>query len=169
MSDTILAISRASAHSKFLKDFYSFSTIFNSWKFQIIHDYSEQWGYDVAVLTTLKKESWVLIGVVDLDRLKLSLENQANIYHNSVLWYRSLSESEITDIISDASVVYDYDFFWDKLFPNFNLRDFQLQMYNSWSIIDMRLSIFPDYQEQLNGETWEVVPQDSVFYYSLTL
>lgn len=171
MSDTILAISRASAHSKFLKDFYSFTTIFNTWELSIVWD-PEQPGYDSAILTTLDEQSWVLIWVVDTDTLKLSPRSEFNTYHSSVLWYRWLSATEIIAINADPTVVYDYDFFWDKLFSNFYLRDFQLQVYNSGSTLGttmwMDLSIFPDYKKNLKWEQWNMVPQDSIFYYSLT-
>lgn len=168
MSDTILAISRASAHSKFLKDFYSFTTILDTGVLEIVQDYPEDSGYDVALLTTLDRSSGILIGVVDLDKYTLSGSWNADTYHNSVLGYRSLSESEITEIDADSDVIYDYSFFGDKLFSNFNLRDFQLQMYNSWATMDMYLHIFPNYQENLKGQNWNELPQDELFEYSLT-
>ena len=168
MSDTILAISRASAHSKFLKEFYSFTTILDTWVLEIVHDYPEDSGYDVALLTKVDRTSWVLIGVVDLDTYSLSPPEMANMYHNSALGYRSISSLEISQIDADADVVYDYEFLWDKLFSNFNLRDFQLQMYNSGSTMDMYLHIFPVYQENLKWENWNELPQDELFEYSLT-
>lgn len=168
MSDTILAISRASAHSKFLKDFYSFTTIFNTWELEIVSDYDPWNGYDVGMLTTLTRDSWVLIWVVDADTLRLSSTGSIDIYHQTVLWYRGLSASEITSIETDPSVIYDYEFFGDKLFSNFYLRDFQMQMYNSWTTMNMELNIFPDYRPNLYGESWSDLPKDSIFYYSLT-
>ena len=41
LSDTILGIARASAQSRFLKDFYSFTTILDTGTFEIIQDYEE--------------------------------------------------------------------------------------------------------------------------------
>ena len=167
MSNTILSISRAAAHSKFLKDFYSFTTIFDTGELEIIHDYPLGDWYDVAILKTLDGDSWVIIWVVDANTLKLSPPESVDTYHQAVLGYRGLSSNEINDVDTNPWLVYDYSFFGDKTFSNFYLRDFQMQMYNSWATMDMTLSIFPDYRDDLYGESWSSIPQDNIFYYSL--
>ena len=168
MSGTILSISRASAHSKFLKDFYSFTTIFNTWELEIISNSDKLQGFDVAMLTSLDRLSWVLVGVVDYDTLRLSGTESFDTYHQAVLWYRSLSWNEISAIDSNEDIIYDYDFVKGNLFSNFYLRDFQLEMFNSGTTMSMDLSIFPDYKINLEWEPWDRIPQDEVFYYSLT-
>jgi hypothetical protein len=40
MSETILGISRSSAQSNFLKDFYGFTTILDTGNLEVLHDYS---------------------------------------------------------------------------------------------------------------------------------
>jgi len=166
MSDTILGISRSSAQSEFLKDFYGFTTILNTGDLEILHDYT-WWWFDVAILRSIDRLSWVLIWVVDVDSWRLSPESQGNIYHNSVVWYRLLSASEITDIGLDDMVVYNYSFFPDKLFDTFNLRDFQLESYNAWASVEMRLDIFPFFNTNFAGQNWDLIPQDEIFTYSL--
>ena len=168
MSETILSISRASAHSKFLKDFYSFTTIFNTGELDLIIDNTKWQDYDVAMLTNIEGTSGVVIWVVDRDTMKLSWSWGASKHHESVLGYRGLSWSEIIAIGSDPNVVYDYVFSGDKVFPNFYLQDYQVQMFNGWENMVMDLSIFPKYKEDLHGELWSSLPQDEVFYYSLT-
>jgi len=166
MSDTILGISRSSTQSKFLKDFYSFTTIFDTWKLEILHDYSWE-SFDVGILKSLSWDSGVLIWVVDFETLKLSSTWSVNSYHNSVLWYRSLSSTEITNIDSDPDTVYDLSFFGDKLFSRFNLQYFDMTAFNSWNTIEMWLSIFPNYNPTFYGEPWNELPQDQIFKYSL--
>lgn len=169
LSDTILGISRASAQSRFLGDFYSFTTILDTGELRVLHDYDIGDGFDVAILTSLDNTSGVVIGVLDRDTLQLSWTGAEYLtYHNSILWYRSLSETEITQVLSTPEIVYDYSFQNDKIFQNFNLKDFQLQMYNSWTTMDMYLHIFPDYREALNGEAWSGLSKESLFEYSLT-
>lgn len=167
MSDTILSISRASAQSKFLKDFYGFTTIFNTWDLSILHDYNPWEWYDVALLTGSDGNSWLLIGVVDADTLMLSQTGQIDVYHKTVLWYRSLSSVELANIAMDANIVYNYSFFPDKVFSNFTLRDLQMQTYNTGSIMDIYLKISTVYKEQLKGESWKDIPQETLFEYSL--
>lgn len=166
MSDTILGISRSSAQSDFLENFYGFTTILDTGNLEILHNYSDEW-FDVAILKSINGLSWVIIWVVDKQTLQLSPVDQSNIYHNSVLWYRSLSELEIINIESDSNVIYEYDFFPDKLFDTFNLRDFQLESYNSWSTVEMKLDIFPLYNPNFTGQNWNTLPQDEIFTYSL--
>lgn len=166
MSDTILGISRSSAQSSFLKNFYGFTTILDTGNLEILHNYTDEW-FDVAILKSVDGLSGVLIWVVDRETLKLTPVLNWNIYHNSVLWYRALSENEIMNIDSDSSIVYDYDFFPDKLFNTFNLRNFQLESYNSWSTVEMVLDIFPYYNPNFKGQDWLTLPQDEIFTYSL--
>lgn len=168
ISDTILGISRASAHARFLKDFYSFTTILDSGNLTIVKDYPENTGYDVAILTSVWNQSGILIGVVDAWTYMLAGTWAFDSYHKTILWYRSLSSSEIVSITSNPNIIYTYSFFWDKLFPNFFMKDFQLQMYNSWSILDMKLTIFPSYLNSLEWEKWINVPKNDHFIYSLT-
>jgi len=166
LSDTILGIARASSQSKFLKDFYSFTTILDTWNTEILHDYGAG-SFDVAILKSIDDSSWVLIGVIDKDTMRLSALSKAWTYHNTLLWYRSLSASEIAAISGDGSIVYSYDFFPDKLFYNFNISEFQLQEYNSWNTMEMMLSIFTEYKKNLEGEDISLIPQNEVFDYSI--
>jgi hypothetical protein len=108
-----------------------------------------------------------LIWVVDKDTLKLSEVWSVNTYHNSVLWYRSISSSEIADIQADNNIIYDYTFFSDKLFSRFNLQNFQLIPYNSWSTVEMELFISPSYNPNYYGQDWMTLPRDEIFKYSL--
>jgi hypothetical protein len=166
MSDTILGISRSSSQANFLKHFYSFTTILDTWDLEILYDYSDEW-FDVAILRSPDGQSWVLIWITDKDTLKLSPVMRANIYHNSVLWYRALSSTEISAVDADSSIVYDYEFFPDTLFDTFNLRNFQLESFNSWSTVEMRLDIFPFFNSNFDGQDWNWLPQDEIFTYSL--
>lgn len=166
MSEAILGISRSSAQSNFLKDFYWFTTILDTGDLEILHDYDTE-SFDVWLLRALDNQSGVLIGVVDKDTLKLSEIWSVNTYHNSVLWYRSISSTEITDIDTDSDVIYNYTFFTDKLFSRFNLQNFQLIGYNSGSIVEMELFISPSYNPNYYGQDWMSLPRDEIFKYSL--
>ena len=168
MSETILGIARAGAQSRFLKDFYSFTTILDTGVLSIIHDYDTWKWFDVGLLTSIDGNSGILIGVVDVENSMLSQTGQIDIYHNTALGYRSLSSTELNDLSLDPNVVYSYEFFPDKIFSNFWLRDFQLKMYNSGAIMDMYLYINSYYKKQLNGENWWDVAQDELFEYSLS-
>ncbi len=166
MGDTILGISRSSSQANFLKNFYGFTTILDTGDLEVLHDYSDIW-FDVAILRAPDGQSWVLIWVTDKETLRLSPVSQWDIYHNSVLWYRALSSVEMSNIDSDSTIVYDYDFFPDKLFDTFNLRDFQLESFNTGSTVEMTLDIFPYYNPNFKWQNWNTLPRDEIFTYSL--
>ena len=166
MSETILGISRSSAQSKFLKDFYGFTTIFDTGNLEVLHDY-ETGSFDVGILKSLDNQNWLLIWVVDKNTLRLSLTWSVNTYHDNALWYRSLSSSEIANINVDPNIVYNYNFFGDKLFTRFNMQDFQLLEYNSWSTVEMNLFISPSFDPNYVGQEWSSLPRDEIFKYSL--
>lgn len=168
MSDTILGISRTSAHAKFLKEFYSFTTILDSWDLSLVQDYASWSGNDIVLLKSFSWKSWIVIGVLDADRMRLSAVSQYGTYHDSILWYRSLSESEMLALAWDANLVYGYTFLQDKVFKNFNIKEFQVQMFNTDTVMEMLMEISPSYKAQLKGELWNTLPQDELFEYSLT-
>lgn len=166
MSETILGISRSSAQSKFLKDFYWFTTILDTWNLEVLYNYDSE-SFDVGLLRSLDNQNGVLIWVVDQDTFQLSKTGSTLTYHDSVLWYRSLSSSEIISIDADATVIYDYTFFPDKLFSRFNLQNFQLLEYNSGATVEMSLYISPNYNPNYHGQSWLSLPRDEIFEYSL--
>lgn len=166
MSDTILWISRSSSQTNFLKNFSNFTTILERWNPEVFLDYAEEW-FDVVLLKFPNKNGWILIGVIDRKTLSLSPISKGNIYHDSVLWYRNISSDEIINIQADNNIIYSYDFSPGDLFDTFNLRNFQLNTYNSWSLLEMKLDIFPQYNPNFTGENWNTLPQDEIFTYSL--
>lgn len=166
LSDTILGIAKAGSQSRFLKDFYSFTTVLDTWNTEILHDNS-QGTFDVALLESLDTTSGILIWVVDNATLRLSGTGRSGEYHNALLGYRSLSSFELSEISSNPDIVYEYDFFPDKLFYNFHLQDFQLQAFNSWATMEVMLSIFTEYRPDLEWDSWEIVPKDDIFEYSI--
>lgn len=167
MSETIVGIARASAHAKFLKDFYGFTTILDTGNLDILHDYSFTGGYDVVLLTSLDGDSGIIIGVVDASTLKLASTGTFLNYQENILGYRSLSASEISQVQITPNLVYNYSFFPDKVFSNFYMKDFQIESFNSGALTEMTLTVFPQFKENLQWEVWKELPQDEVFQYSL--
>lgn len=168
MSDTILGIARASAHAKFLQDFYGFTSVVKTWNAQVIQNYVPWIASDVLLIEDYSGERGIIIGIVDQDTRKLTATGSANLYKKNSLWYRSVTSSEIAQIAITPQVVYNYEFFPDKIFSNFYMRNFQINSYNSGSIIDMVLTISPNYFPELQNTPWSEVPQDELFGYTIT-
>lgn len=166
MSDTILWIARSSSQAKFLRDFYSFTTILDTGESEILIDNPGD-EYDVAIIRNLDNTSGVLLWIVDNKTKKLIPNADAHLYTESYLAYKSLSSTELLDIASDTNVVYDYNFFPDKFFYNFHVANFKLQSYNSGKNIEMILDIFTEFKESLDGEDKRSIPQDNFHTYSI--
>lgn len=97
---------------------------------------------DVLFLKDAYDEEWVIFWVVNKNNMKLQ---EDYLYWNNVLWYRLLSSIEIDDIINDNSVIYDYTFFKDKLYDWIKIKDFKVDLYNSWTIVDIDMNFLSSY------------------------
>lgn len=143
-----------------------FSNIYNSGT--MIMD-RETWTWsDVILLTWVNSSDWILIWVVDENIMKLERNNFAyRTYYNKCLWYRNVSWSEISQIMSDPLSVYNLQFFQDKIFPPLKVNDAQFSLYNSWTIINMDLVLSPNYNKSLMWKNWSDLKWEE--YYKLNL
>lgn len=96
------------------------------------------WIYNTLLLKDIYSSKWILFWVVDKDRLKLQNDY---VYGNNVIWYRLLSENEIINIEADNNEIYNLRFFRDKLFDWLLVKDFDVEFYNSWTILDLDFSV----------------------------
>jgi prepilin-type N-terminal cleavage/methylation domain-containing protein len=165
ISDTILGISTTTRNADFLMDFNNFATIFSSWNMIIVKDFVENVGYDAWYILNTQ---WVLIGVVNRDTLQLAVDWNFNQYYPTILGYRVLSQSEITAITSNPSYISSLKFSWDATFPDFFVKDFQLNFYNGWDILDVNLKLFPVFNEARIGSNWNEINREDIFEYTLT-
>jgi hypothetical protein len=78
-----------------------------------------------------------------------------------------LSESEISEVSSNPTKVYDYSFFNDTLFHSLQVVDFQSVFYNSGSIIDMSLEVTSGYRELLDGTAMFGLETNSITKYNV--
>ena len=81
--------------------------------------------------------------------------------------YRLISSSELADILATPANVYDFDFFRDKTFGDFKIKNFQAEFYNSGDIMSIDLSIATTFEQELVGESWEKLPRDELFEVNL--
>ncbi len=168
ISDTILWISRTTSNADFLKDFTSFASVLNSWNMNVLFDNAEWVNWDVWYLLNASQDAGVLIWVVDRDSLKLAATGSYDQYRPNILWYRLLSESEINSIKSNPSVIYGYSFFWGNTFQKFFVRDFQIEFFNFGDLVDLHLTLFPNFNESQIGQPWSNIDSQDIFKYILT-
>jgi hypothetical protein len=105
----------------------------------------------IILMQNLETTKGVIFWVVSKESMQIEDYNLHDIYYDKVLWYRDLSEFELTNINADPTWIYDLTFFPDKLFDGLKIKDFQLQMYNSWDLIDMNLEVLLYYNDSNKG------------------
>ena len=133
----------------------------------IIDENTGSW-YDVLLLENKLKTKWYIYWVVDVDTMKLDPKSDYNIYKNKVIWYRSLSKTEINDIEWDSDKVYDLIFFNDKLYNSLLTKDFQLDYYNSGAILDMNLSVWTSFNPLSTGRKIDqIIKKDDLIKFNL--
>ncbi|NDK09894.1 prepilin-type N-terminal cleavage/methylation domain-containing protein [Candidatus Gracilibacteria bacterium] len=168
ISDTILGISTTTRNADFLMDFNNFATIFNSGNMVIVKDVAENSGFDAGYLLNTQGDSGVLVGVVNRDTLTLAVDSDFDIYYPNILGYRVLSESEISQIVGDPTIIETLKFNGDATFPDFYVKDFQMNFYNSGDILDINLKLFPVFNEARIGVDWTEINREDIFEYTLT-
>ena len=89
----------------------------------------------------------VIFWVVSKESMSIEPDLGYKIYSDKVLWYRILSENEIIDIETTLTNIYNLKFFPDKVYDGLKVKDFQMDMYNSWAIIDMNMEVLLYYND----------------------
>jgi hypothetical protein len=116
---------------------------------EIISNFDKEWYSIVKIISIpnnsnwvlcLKKEdlnAWVLVWIVNLDTKMIQ---QNYIYWDNFIAYRELSSDEIAEIDSDNDIVFTKIFQIDKIFQGLRVKDFVLEPYNNWKIVDLYVS-----------------------------
>lgn len=158
IADSIETVVESNEKTKVFDNIFEFKDKF--WRFS-------RWGYfnnsilldntagtwnDVILLKNIDSSEWIIFWVVDVATMKLETNAGYKYYGKKVLGYRKLTASEITGIESVPISVYDLIFFPDKLFQNLKVKDFQVDFYNSQTILDINIELFLYYNKEKDGE-----------------
>lgn len=171
MTETILWISQASAQARFLKEFYTFSSLLDQWNFKIVQNYPFEGWYDVGLLINVEQTRWILIWVIDVNTKRLIGSGSFDIYTQSALAYKEILQTDVNAIIANPNLVYSYEFFSNKTFQNFFLKNFQIETFNSGSltpITEMYMQIAPTYFPERQWKNWDMYSREDLFEYSLS-
>lgn len=153
VSDSIETVLSSNKKTEIYEDLFRFKQEFNSFS---------RWGYfqqdlivtsatgsqsDIILMQDINNAKWVVFWVVNKETLAIEREADYQLYYDKVLWYRTLSETELAAINLNPTLIYDLNFFPDKLFDWLKIKDFQIDQYNNWIIIDMNLEILLYYND----------------------
>lgn len=109
--------------------------------------------------------AWVLIWIVNLDDKKIQPQY---VYWDNFIGYRELSKDEVEEINEDESVAFDKIFQLDKLFLNLRAKDFELEWYNNWDLINVKISIVNKFDDFF-GEKFDDLNIENLIIYEYNL
>lgn len=145
ITEVLEGLGRNASKSEFLWNFYEFSRELSNWDFEIL---PLDW-YSIGLLRYNNMDEWLLLWVVNLDNRRIIPTSESNIYNQSVIGARRLSDVELDTVIANQSAIYDLEFQHDELFPTFYIYDFQLLSYNNWDIHELVFEIFYNFVDDL--------------------
>jgi len=153
VADSIETVIDSNKKTEIYENLFQFKNEFNKYS---------RWGYikqdliattlswttsDIILLQNIEETKWVVFWVVNKETMAIENHNNYSIYYDKVIWYRDLSEYELTNINANPTLIYDLNFFPDKLFDGLKIKSFNIERYNSWSILNMNLDILLYYND----------------------
>ena len=170
--NTIEVLSETTRKARILTQFYGFIVKVDNyknvfWSGNIVRDYLPGWWFDVVVLKNYNSTRGVLFWIIDKDTLKLDPLSNYNTFWKKYIWYRDLITSDLTAIQADPNIVYDYNFFEDKIYEEVTIKDFQFDFYNTGTILDVDVSIFLWIGDEYNWVNWNSIPKDDIYKVNL--
>lgn len=169
VADSIETVISSNKKTEIYEDLFSFKDIFSKYA---------RWGYidqnllattatgsqsDIMLMENFDSSQGVVFWVINKETMSIEKQQNYELYYDKVLWYRQLSETELTNINSNPSLVYDLQFFPDKIFDGLKMKDFQMAIYNSGTIIDMDLEVLLYYNDSNKGlRLDDINPEDII-------
>ena len=172
--DTIANLVDVNRKSDSLKEVYRLTTILSShkWKYivpEVLVDNAPWVWHDIYYMKDPAGTSWIIWAVIDTETSRIEDPAKYPYYGNKILGYRLLSEPEITALEADNNIIYDFEFFEDKFFDAFKMKEFQLELYNSGALIESNIEIIPHYKNDLNNIEWSDIPKDDTIKLNINI
>lgn len=168
ISSSIENLASSSLKTKSIDQFFTFrdtmNRIIKSWYNNFTLYWT--WSRTVILLKNNFDTSWYLFWVIDYYDKKLQSQE---IYWENVVAYRKVSQLELSDIDTNSGVIYDYDFLNDKILIDMRVKDFNVELYNAWSILDIYLSIVLRKDNYMFWEslTWAILDTKDIMEFNL--
>jgi hypothetical protein len=100
--------------------------------------------------------------------MKLEKKQTAyKVYYNKSLWFKRVWAWEINAMKTNSWYVYTVWFYKDNIYDKLKMRDLQIENYNSWTIINVDLTILKDYNPDYVWWTWLSLKWQEFFKFNL--
>jgi hypothetical protein len=130
----------------------------------ILIDNNSWVGSDILLFKTIDWETekkWYIFALVDFDTMKVDPNNNIDNIWNKRLAYRKVNQTELNELEITPLKIYNYGFNLDEIFEDIVLKDFQINTYNSWTILEFELQIYLNYNKKSDINNYsEVLEKD---------
>jgi hypothetical protein len=103
------------------------------------------------------KKEWYIFAMISNDLLTIDWTGNVDYIGDKVLAYKKISSTEIGKLNNDINNVYNFKFNRDKIFEDIKLKDFQLELYNTWSLFEAKFLINPFYRKKLDWQKYSEI------------
>lgn len=132
----------------FRNELLNITSIYSSWTV-IFNNAIWSWS-DALLLESKIKGDWYLVWVVYQGKI-LIWYNAYNAYGDKAIWYVKVSSWQIASFRTNPLNLNQVDFDDNHIFKPLKTRDFQVDLYNSWAIINLDLTLLYNYVSSLDG------------------
>jgi len=129
---------------------------YNSW-FILVDNDSWTWSDIFLLRNDNVNKWWYIVAQVNSELWVIDSSNNVDMIWNKVLALRKVSQEEIYNLLLVPNWVYYYKFNKDELYNNIKLKDLQIDLFNTWSLIEMTLDINPAYKIKLDWEKYSEI------------
>jgi hypothetical protein len=137
---------------RFVRWWFSDATVL-TWSYDASYTWSTNPNPNsVLYLKKYDLSEWLIIWIVDINTKKLQ---EHYTYGDNYLWYKYVSSWAMVSLDADNSLVYDQIFSNDKIFQWLRMKDFVVENYNGWDIIDIYFSVINLYDDTIYNLDFE--------------
>jgi hypothetical protein len=140
-----------SSINDFRNEILPISSVYNSWTV-IVNNPFWSWS-DILLLTSKIKNDGYLVWVIKNTKLELLYSDYIK-YNNKSIWYTRISSWEIANIYANTWSLSTIIFNNDHIFSPLKIKDFHVDLYNSWSIINLEFSLLQNYSSNFDDIIW---------------
>lgn len=109
---------------------------------------------DILILHNPDKTKAFIFWIVELNSKKIKKDYT---YWDNYLWYRELSIKELEEINLNTNLIYEKEFFLDKMFIDFRVMDFNLELFNRGKILELSFNIMKKLDEEFYNKSFSEI------------
>lgn len=171
--ETMSWISKSQQKVTILSSFYdvsralkTYKNIYQTWSV-FVDNLTSSWN-DVLLFRNSWPWPWVIFWIIDKSTMNFFTWSLYDYYWDKVFWYKELSTGQLNNILLTPTKIYNINFTNSDFF-NFPVKSFQVDYYNSWTILDFNIEFLSNYNSSLTWQLWQDIPTSAYDLFKLNL